>query len=92
MEKGLDCNKEGREVWMKMEHWLARYYERFGEYCGCIEKMEEFRMFVKKLLIHEWASLEATKIAHNQLENSRNLDRELYGLKCEIHDHCLPKC
>ena len=92
IERGLECNKEGCIVWGKMEHWLERYYERFGAYCGCIEKMHEFRVFVKKLLIHEWASLEATKIAHNQLEESRCLDKELYILKSEIEDHCIPKC
>lgn len=92
IEKGLHCNSEGREVWGKMEIWLARYYERFGEYCGCIDKMHEFRVCVKKLLMLEWCSLEATKFAYAQLGESRNLDKELYILKSEIQDHCLPKC
>lgn len=92
IEKGLHCNREGREVWDKMERWLARYYERYGEYCGCIDKMHEFRDCVKKLLILEWSSLEATKIAYTQLGESRNLDKQLYCLKSDIQDRCLPKC
>ncbi len=92
IENGLKCNKEGLAVWVEMECWLKRYYERFGKYCGCMEKMQEFREFVKKMLILEWGSLETAKLAHSQLEESRCLDKELHGLKCEIHDRCLPRC
>lgn len=92
IEQGLKCNKEGRLVWDEMECWLKRYYERFGQYCGCIEKMQDFRELVKKMLILEWGSLEAAKSAYSLLEESRCLDKELHGLKCGIHDNCLPKC
>lgn len=92
IEAGLACNREGREVWFRMEKWLIRYYERFGTYCGCLERMEEFKECVKKLLFLEWASLETTRFAHKQLEESRTLDKHLYVLRKEFHEHCIPKC
>jgi hypothetical protein len=92
IEKGLECNEEGREVWFKMEKWLARYYERFGAYCGCIEKMQAIRECAKQLLIFEWSSLEATRFAYTKLEESRELDKQLYVLKAAFQDQCIPKC
>lgn len=90
--KGLDCNKEGYVIWVKIEQWLRRYYERFGVYCGCIEKMTEIRDCVGKMLEMEWKALELSKGAAHELQQSRDLDVALQCLKKEFCEHCLPKC
>ena len=92
IKKGLDCNKEGYVIWVKMELWLKRYYERFGVYHGCPEKMEEIRACVAQLLLHERASLEAAIDACKHLQESRTIDEQMHELRRNFKECCIPKC
>lgn len=92
IKEGLKCNKEGYVIWIKIEEWLKRYYQRFGVYCGCLERMEEIRECVRKLLLAERESLEKAICACESLQESRALDAELQGIKIEFKECCVPKC
>ncbi len=92
MKQGLQCNKEGYVIWVQIEEWLKRYYQRFGVYCGCLERMECIRECVRKILLCERTSLEQAICACTSLEESRTLDAQLQELKIEFKECCIPKC
>lgn len=92
IHKGLECNKEGYIIWVKIEAWLNRYYERFGVYQGCPEKMEEIRACVALLLLHERASLELAIDSCKHLQESRTIDEQMHALRRSFKECCIPKC
>ena len=92
IQRGLQCNKEGYVIWVKIEAWLNRYYERFGVYCGCPEKMEEIRACVATLLLHERASLELAIDSCKHLQESRTIDEQMHSLRRNFRECCIPKC
>ncbi len=92
IKQGLQCNKEGYLIWLQIEEWLKRYYQRFGVYCGCLERMESIRECVRKILSCERASLEQAMSACVNLEESRTMDAQLQELKIEFKECCIPKC
>lgn len=92
IQNGLNCNKEGYILWVKIETWLANYYERFGEYCGCNDRMHQIRECVAGLLLRERGALEHTSEAYKLMDESRRQDENMHILRREFRECCLPKC